>query len=70
MCGQLTAYNTYATVTTINPLFIGFSRYLNVNKERFFLQFSMSYGVSEKYVTPRNKSAILTFPPIPYSITT
>ena len=33
MCGQLTAYNTYATLSYTNPLFLGFSCYLNVNKE-------------------------------------
>lgn len=33
MCGQLTAYNIYATMPTTNPLFLGFSCYLNVNKE-------------------------------------
>ena len=33
MCGQSTAYNTYATPPTPNPLFQGFSRYQNVLKE-------------------------------------
>ena len=33
MCGQPTAYNTYATLPYTNPLFMGFSGYLNVNKE-------------------------------------
>lgn len=33
MCGQLIAYNTYATLSYTNPLFLGFSCYLNVNKE-------------------------------------
>lgn len=32
MCGQSTAYNTYATLPYTNPLFMGFSGYLNVNK--------------------------------------
>ena len=32
-CGQSSAYNTYATPQTPNPLFLGFSRYQNVNKE-------------------------------------
>ena len=31
MCGQPTAYNTYATLSYTNPLFMGFSGYLNVN---------------------------------------
>ena len=31
--GQSSVYNTYATPPTPNPLFLGFSRYLNVNKE-------------------------------------
>ena len=30
MCGQLTAYNTYATLSYTKPLFLGFSRYQNV----------------------------------------
>ena len=33
MCGQLTVYNTYATLSCTNPLFLGFSCYQNVNKE-------------------------------------
>ena len=36
MCGQLTVYNTYATLSYTNPLFLGFSCYLNVNKEIIF----------------------------------
>ena len=36
MCGQSTVYNTYATLLPPNPLFQGFSRSQNVNKERFF----------------------------------
>ena len=33
MCGQSTVYNTYATLLPTNPLFQGFSRSQNVNKE-------------------------------------
>ena len=33
MCGQSTAYNTYAALPYTNPLFMGFSGYQNVNKE-------------------------------------
>lgn len=33
---QSTAYNKYATPPTPNPLFQGFSRYQNVNKEIIF----------------------------------
>ena len=33
MCGQLIVYNTYPTLSYTNPLFLGFSCYLNVNKE-------------------------------------
>lgn len=33
MCGQLTAYNAYATLSYTNPLFLDFSCYQNVNKE-------------------------------------
>ena len=35
MCGQSSAYNTYATLPVTNPLFPGFSRYANVNKDNF-----------------------------------
>lgn len=31
MCGQSSEYNTYATPSTTNPLFPGFSRYQNVS---------------------------------------
>ena len=31
--GQSTVYNMYATLLPTNPLFLGFSRYQNVNKE-------------------------------------
>lgn len=31
MCGQPTAYNTYATLPYTNPLFMGFSCYQNDN---------------------------------------
>jgi len=37
MCGQSTAYNIYATLAHTNPLFMGFSGYLNVNKEIIIL---------------------------------
>lgn len=33
MCGQPTAYNAYATLPYTNPLFMGFSRSQNVNRE-------------------------------------
>lgn len=33
MCGQSTAYNTYATLSYTNPLFMGFSRSTNALKE-------------------------------------
>lgn len=36
MCGQPTAYNAYATLPYTNPLFMGFSRSQNVNKEIIF----------------------------------
>lgn len=54
MCGQPTAYNAYATLPYTNPLFMGFSRSQNVNKEIRFQQSSASYDVPEKYITPRN----------------
>lgn len=49
MCGQPTAYNTYATLPYINPLFMGFSRSLNVNKEIIFRK--REY---QEYITPQN----------------
>lgn len=33
MCGQCYAYNRYVTLPDTNPQFMGFSCYLNVNKE-------------------------------------
>ncbi len=33
MCGHLTAYNTYAAMSTVNSLFLGFSGYTNALKE-------------------------------------
>lgn len=33
MCEQSSAYNIYATLPVKNPLFPGFSRYQNINKE-------------------------------------
>ena len=54
MCGQSTAYNTYATLPYTNPLFMGFSCSQNVNKEIIFQQFSASYDVSEKCITPQD----------------
>lgn len=51
MCERSTAYNTYATLSYTNPLFQGFSRYQNVNKEiifRYILeQFYTIYYTSE-----------------------
>lgn len=49
MCGQPTAYNTYATLPVTNPLFQGFSSYLNVNKEIIFRK--REY---QEYITPQN----------------
>lgn len=39
MCGEPTAYNTYATLPYTNPLFMGFSCSQNVNKEIIFIVF-------------------------------
>lgn len=49
MCGQPTAYNTYATLPYTNPLFMGFSCSLNVNKEIIFQK--REY---QEYITPQN----------------
>ena len=56
MCGQSTAYNTYATLPYTNPQFMGFSRYQNVLKEiiKELSQSRTFQNVSEKYVTPWN----------------
>lgn len=52
MCGQLTAYNTYATLSYTKPLFLGFSCYLNVNKEIGFYCI-LEYN-SIRFITPQN----------------
>lgn len=49
MCGQPTAYNTYATLPYTNPLFMGFSCSQNVNKEIIFRK--REY---QEYITPQN----------------
>ena len=49
MCGQSIAYNTYATLANTNPLFMGFSCSLNVNKEIVFRK--REY---QEYITPQN----------------
>lgn len=49
MCGQPTAYNTYATLSYTNPQFMGFSRSQNVNKEIIFRK--REY---QEYITPQN----------------
>ena len=54
MCGQSTVYNTYATLLPTNPLFQGFSRSQNALKEIIFQQYSASYDVSEKCITPQD----------------
>lgn len=53
MCGQPTSYNTYATLAYTNPLFMGFSGYLNVNKEigKFTIQNIERY-IRDVYYTP------------------
>lgn len=50
---QFLAYNTYATLPITNPLFQGFSRYQNVNKEiiNFIIQ-SVSGRFREVYYIP------------------
>lgn len=49
MCGQLTAYNTYATLSYTNPLFMGFPGYSNALKEIVFRK--REY---QEYITPQN----------------
>lgn len=49
MCGQLTVYNTYATLSCTNPLFLGFSCYQNVKQEIIFRK--REY---QEYITPQN----------------
>lgn len=50
MCGQPTAYNTYATLSYTNPQFMGFSRSQNVS---FGSQRDNSREYQE-YITLRN----------------
>lgn len=52
MCGQPTAYNAYATLPYTNPLFMGFSRSQNVNKEIGFYCI-LEYN-SIRFITPQN----------------
>ena len=52
MCGQSTAYNTYATLSYTNPLFMGFSGYQNVNKEIIFTIQSVLWRLRKVYYTP------------------
>lgn len=52
MCGQLTVYNTYATLSCTNPLFLGFSCYQNVNKEIIF--YYILEHISVRFITPQN----------------
>lgn len=52
MCGQLTAYNTYATLSYTNPLFLGFSCYQNVNHT--FLERT----ISEKNFKPLRENSL------------
>lgn len=69
MCGQPTAYNTYATLPYTNPLFMGFSCYQNVNKEiiqpnikrtskpleiQYFQGFFISAFGERKYINTEN----------------
>ena len=53
MCGQSSEYNTYATPSTINPLFPGFSRYQNVSfgsqKDNKKINFFEKYRKSSKF---------------------
>ena len=51
MCGQSTAYNTYATLSYTNPLFMGFSGYQNVNKEIIFTIQSVLWRLRKVYYT-------------------
>mgnify|MGYP004653522509 CR=1 FL=1 len=48
MCGQPTAYNTYATLPYTNPLFMGFSCSQNVNKEIIKSEFTKSQKIKKK----------------------
>lgn len=52
MCGQSTAYNIYATLSYTNPLFRGFSCYLNVNKEIGFTIQSVLWRFRKVCYTP------------------
>lgn len=47
MCGQSTAYDTYATLSYTNPLFMGFSGYQNVNKEIIKSEFTKSQKIKK-----------------------
>ena len=65
MCGQPTAYNAYATLPYTNPLFMGFSRSQNVNKEiireelmiqltyRFYIPLQSTISTNQLGIQPR-----------------
>ena len=52
MCGQSTAYNTYATLPYTNPLFMGFSCSQNVIKEIIFALAMSHATVNMKRLRP------------------
>ena len=60
MCGQSTIYNIYATLAHTNPLFMGFSGYLNVNKEIGFTIQSVLWVTLRKLCNQNSKINIIT----------
>ena len=71
MCGQPTAYNTYATLSYTNPLFLDFSCSQNVNKEIIshrcvFTPQTLVWGVffnkKNKYDTKNDKVLLIVHP--------
>lgn len=51
MCGQLTAYITYATLSYTDSLFLGFSGYTNALKEIIFTIQSVLWRFRKVYYT-------------------
>ena len=55
MCGQSCVYNTYATLPTANPLFMGFSCSQNVQRDRNY----PIQHISKQFKTIYNSSGLL-----------
>ena len=60
MCRQSPAYNTYATISYTNPIFMGFSGYTNALKEIGFTIQSVLWVTLRKLCNQNSKINIIT----------